>query len=203
MEVDLIIRGRDKDHFGDWWTMGDDIILEVPLDKQLSEIIKMVQDVLRERFTPEGEDEPDYGEHGNPMHVTRLDIVLPVYLAKGKRDDRNITESEWSMSLRRVGLTANNCLLEFRPKEMGLWMWHPLEYYKAQYRELLVKTIGNRQVMLSELVEEVKRTRPPPIRTSTKVFLRCYPEVFWVTTHIASGLSEVRLNKTLEPPTFL
>ena len=66
-----------------------------------------------------------------------------------------------------------------------------------------VKTIGNRQVMLSELVEEVKRTRPPPIRTSTKVFLRCYPEVFWVTTHIASGLSEVRLNKTLEPPTFL
>ena len=45
MEVDLIIRGRDKDHFGDWWTMGDDIILEVPLDKQLSEIIKMVQDV--------------------------------------------------------------------------------------------------------------------------------------------------------------
>ena len=140
MEVDLIIRGRDKDHFGDWWTMGDDIVLEVPLDKQLSEIIKMVQDVLRQRFTPEGADEPDYGEHGNPMHVTRLDIVLPVYLAKGKRDDRNITESEWSMSLRRVGLTANNCLLEFRPKEMGLWMWHPLEYYKAQYRELLVKT---------------------------------------------------------------
>ena len=140
MEVDLIIRGRDKDHFGDWWTMGDDIILEVPLDKQLSEIIKMVQDVLRQRFTPEGADEPDYGEHGNPMHVTRLDIVLPVYLAKGKRDDRNITESEWSMSLRRVGLTANNCLLEFRPKEMGLWMWHPLEYYKTQYRELLVKT---------------------------------------------------------------
>ena len=137
------------------------------------------------------------------MHVTRLDIVLPVYLAKGNRDDRNITESEWSMSLRRVGLTANNCLLEFRPKEMGLWMWHPLEYYKNQYRELLVKTIGNRQVMLSELVEEVKRTRPPPIRTSTKVFLRCYPEVFWVTTHIASGLSEVRLTKTLEPPTFL
>ena len=163
MEVDLIIRGRDKDHFGDWWTMGDDIVLEVPLDKQLSEIIKMVQDVLRQRFTPEGADEPDYGEHGNPMHVTRLDIVLPVYLAKGKRDDRNITESEWSMSLRRVGLTANNCLLEFRPKEMGLWMWHPLEYYKNQYRELLVKTIGNRQVMLSELVEEVKRTRPPPI----------------------------------------
>ena len=140
MEVDLIIRGRDKDHFGDWWTMGDDIVLEVPLDKQLSEIIKMVQDVLRQRFTPEGADEPDYGEHGNPMHVTRLDIVLPVYLAKGKRDDRNITESEWSMSLRRVGLTANNCLLEFRPKEMGLWMWHPLEYYKTQYRELLVKT---------------------------------------------------------------
>ena len=69
----------------------------------------------------------------------------------------------------RVGLTANNCLLEFRPKEMGLWMWHPLEYYKTQYRELLVKTIGNRQVMLSELVEEVKRTRPPPIRTSTSV----------------------------------
>ena len=46
MEVDLIIRGRDKDHLGDWWTMGDDIVLEVPLDKQLSEIIKMVQDVL-------------------------------------------------------------------------------------------------------------------------------------------------------------
>ena len=64
--------------------MGDDIVLEVPLDKQLSEIIKMVQDVLRQRFTPEGADEPDYGEHGNPMHVTRLDIVLPVYLAKGK-----------------------------------------------------------------------------------------------------------------------
>ena len=34
--------------------MGDDIVLEVPLDKQLSEIIKMVQDVLRQRFTPEG-----------------------------------------------------------------------------------------------------------------------------------------------------
>ena len=60
------------------------------------------------------------------------------------------------------GVDGEQLLAEFRPKEMGLWMWHPLEYYKNQYRELLVKTIGNRQVMLSELVEEVKRTRPPP-----------------------------------------
>ena len=82
-----------------------------------------------------------------------------------------------------------------------------LRRWRGTRRKILISTqvkpIGKRQVMLSELVEEVKRTRPPPIRTSTKVFLRCYPEVFWVTTHIASGLSEVRLNKTLEPPTFL
>ena len=60
MEVDLIIRGRDKDHFGDWWTMGDDIVLEVLLDKQLSEIIKMVQDVETEIHAERGR--ADYGE---------------------------------------------------------------------------------------------------------------------------------------------
>ena len=107
MEVDLIIRGRDKDHFGDWWTMGDDIVLEVPLDKQLSEIIKMVQDVLRQRFTPEA-GRAGSRQHGNPMPVTRLDIVLPVYLAKVKEmigTSRNLS----GPCRCGLGLTANNC----------------------------------------------------------------------------------------------
>jgi hypothetical protein len=203
MEIDCIIRGRDRDHFGEWWTMGDDIVLEVPLDQKVYKVIEMVQDILAARFTPENAEEPDYGEHGNAMHTSRLDVVIPIELAGGKVDDRNVTESEWSMSLQRVGLTANKCLLEFRPKEPGLWAWHPLQYHKDLFRELLVKTIGKRQVQLTELVEEVKHKRPPPIRTSTKVFLRCYPEVFWVTTSLNSGLSDVRLNKTLEPPCFL
>ena len=71
-------------------------------------------------------------------------------------------------------------------------------YHKNQYRELLVKTIGNRQVMLSELVE-VKRIRPLLPRTSTKM-CSMLPLCLQVPL-IASGLSGC--GQRTEPPTFL
>lgn len=184
MEVELLVRARDYDHRKELYNMGEDLEIEAALDEKLDDIIEMILDRHQQRF-PEGTMEK--------LHTSRFDIVVP--------PDHVVDKKQYHYQLRRIGLTVKDNILEIRPTTVGIWLWHPMDYYVEQYKEHLIKVIGDRQVELCDLVHEVKK--PPVLRTSTKVFLRMYPETFLVETSLVSNLSNVRLNKDMSVPIFL
>ena len=60
-----------------------------------------------------------------------------------------------------------------------------------------------KQLSVAELVELVKGKKPPVLRTSTKVFMRMYPETFLLTTSLRSDRTNVELNKDMTVPLFI
>ena len=186
MEVDLYVRAKDEDHFGELYTMGEDIWLEAALDEKLEDIVEMILDRHQQRF-PEGTTEK--------LHTARFDIVVP--------PDHKVDKKQYHYQLRRIGLTVKDNILEIRPTMKGVWMWHPMDYYVEKFKEDLVRLIGDKQLEVSEIVTLVHKTKPPVLRMSTKVFMRMYPEVFLMETSLRSDLSKVSLNKNGDLPMFL
>lgn len=186
MEVELLVRAKDLDHKQESWTMGEDIELEAALDEKLEDIVEMILDRHQLRFP----------ENTVPkLDNSRFDIVVP--------PDHKVDKKHYHYQLRRIGLTVKDNVLEIHPTTVGIWLWHPMDYYVDQFKAALVKRIGDEVVELCDLVHCDLVHKPPVIRTSTKVFLRKYPEVFLVTTSLRSNRSNVRMNKDLSPPIFL
>jgi hypothetical protein len=155
MEVELFVRAKDLDHSGELWVMGEDIELEAALDEKLEDIVEMILDRHQLRF-PEGT--------MDKLHTSRFDIVVP--------PDHKVDKKQYHYQLRRIGLTVKDNVLEIRPTMMGVWMWHPMDFYVDQFKDLLTDLIGDKQLSVAELVELVKGKKPPVLRTSTKVFMR-------------------------------
>ena len=115
MEVDLLVRGRDLDHYGELWTMGDDIEVEAALDEKVEDIVEMILERHQKRF-PKGTPK---------LHASRFDVFVP-----GK-EDHKVRKEDYSLALRRVGLTVRDNVLEIRPTTMGVWLWHPMQYLRG------------------------------------------------------------------------
>jgi|TARA_B100000482_G_scaffold166128_1_gene130419 hypothetical protein len=186
MEVELFVRAKDLDHSGELWVMGEDIELEAALDEKLEDIVEMILDRHQLRF-PEGT--------MDKLHTSRFDIVVP--------PDHKVDKKQYHYQLRRIGLTVKDNVLEIRPTMMGVWMWHPMDFYVDQFKDLLTDLIGDKQLSVAELVELVKGKKPPVLRTSTKVFMRMYPETFLLTTSLRSDRTNVELNKDMTVPLFI
>ena len=184
MEVELLVRAVDLDHKQEPWNMGEDIELEAALDEKLEDIVEMILDRHQLRFP----------ENTMPkLDSSRYDIVVP--------PDHKVDKKHYHYQLRRIGLTVKDNVLEIHPTTVGIWLWHPMDYYVEQFKAALLKRLGNDVVDLCDLVHSV--AKPPVLRTSTKVFLRKYPETFLVTTSLRSDRSNVRVNKDMSPPIFL
>lgn len=165
MEIDIILRGVDVDEYGDRWVMGEDVVLNYSVDDSLLLVVERLMKVKQ-------------------IDKSRMQIVIP--------PNRVVSNNQLDVSLKTVGITVNNNVIEVHPTTRGVWMWHPMEYYEDFYLKKLLDVLGDQKMMLSELIRLAKR--PPVLRMTTRVFLRKYPDVFVVETSLVSNRSSVRKN---------
>lgn len=165
MEVDIILRGVDVNEYGMRWVMGEDVVLNYAVDESLLIVVERLMKIKQ-------------------IDISRMQIVIP--------PNRIVGNNQLDASLKTVGISVNNNVIEVHPTTRGVWMWHPMEHYEDLYRRELLDVLGDQKLMLSELIRLAKK--PPVLRMTTRVFLRKYPDVFVVETSLVSNRSFVRKN---------
>uniref|UniRef100_A0A7S3NQ47 Uncharacterized protein n=1 Tax=Aureoumbra lagunensis TaxID=44058 RepID=A0A7S3NQ47_9STRA len=173
MEMNVIITAVDLDNEGNPWIMGETLEIDINPDAPVQTFLEKIADIKQ-------------------IDINRMKIIVP--------PDRVITCEMYELSLRRSGINHQENRVELRPTTPGVWSWHPIDYYEQLYVKELKRVIGNDELSLSEVIQIAKK--PPVLRTSTRVFLRKYPDLFFVSTSLVSNLSTVRLNTENSLPLF-
>ena len=177
--MELMIRAMDVMEGGDDWVMGDDLVLEADVNDTVASVVERIVETK-----------------GIPKE--RMHVVVP--------PSKVIDPKDYGLSLRRMGLSEDKDVLVVRPTTKGVWRWHSTAHYEKVFLEELQKHLEGKTLALEDLIAVARK--PPVIRTSTRVFLRKYPDVFALETSLETQLSRVKLNGSrhcdddLTPPTM-
>lgn len=146
-----------------------------------------------------------------PLTSTMYD--LRVFLEEEKGINRNrimlrvkgklFAASKEKWTFRRLGL-YDGYVIDIEPTMSGSWWWHPIEHYAEifiQRIESLLERAPGGGLFLHDLEPVVEM--PPPIKKSLKVFLRIYPERFFLYSDTKKNTTWVRRTTNLiEIPAF-
>ncbi|KAJ1448789.1 hypothetical protein M885DRAFT_537750 [Pelagophyceae sp. CCMP2097] len=151
----------------------------------------------------------DLDEDGLPWSMGEAHFVLDEVLSAKRLAAQRvrvvvraaaIEEAQYSIPLCRLGITVKETVIELHPTTPGAWLWHDLDYYEQRLIEEIERHLGHKEVEVVDLIRQLRR--PPVIRSSTRVFLRRWPDKFVTVTDIASGHSRVRRNFDGFEPVF-
>ena len=106
-------------------------------------------------------------------------------------------------TLRRLGIYDGYTII-VEPTLSGSWLWETKEYYINKLLNdvcNIIKLTENNRINLKELNKKIKM--PPCIKSTLRVFLRQYPERFYIHTDITNN--ELYIHNIIKPyqiPTF-
>lgn len=158
------------------WVMGEDVTIKVSRDSKFRDICDLIE---RTRSIP----------------ACRQQFKL-------LRTNKYIPKVNEDLSIRKYGLISGDILI-VEPTMSNTWLWNPLEYYVDILTTKIYDVLDqcNGYMKISELEQIVKC--PPAIKTSMQVFLRSYPERFYIYTDITSNIKWVHKSQyELQIPTF-
>ena len=76
-----------------------------------------------------------------------------------------------------------------------------MDWYERWFVKELLRVLGDKQLMITDLIQLANK--PPALRISTKVFLRRYPDKFYLETSLISNQTSVKKNTDGSLPMFI
>mmetsp|Transcript_21094 Transcript_21094/g.27705 ORF Transcript_21094/g.27705 Transcript_21094/m.27705 type:complete len:172 (+) Transcript_21094:66-581(+) len=157
------------------WPMGEDLEIEVEESTTIFEIKELIKQ-----------------HRGCPISRQRIDAE-PKETHHGTLDE---------CPVKKLGLKEGDSLT-VHPTRHNAFLWHPLEYYERKLLDLVHEYLKERDggpVDLVELTTDDRFKPPPPLRYKLKVYLRKFPDEFYLEYDFKARIFTVSLNPEFKPP---
>mmetsp|Transcript_49856 Transcript_49856/g.59973 ORF Transcript_49856/g.59973 Transcript_49856/m.59973 type:complete len:187 (+) Transcript_49856:192-752(+) len=165
------------------WKMGNDLNLCVSPEISWEELGSIIR------------------KHKQCIHPSRMTFILP--------PARPIAKEQWKMCLRQSGV-YDESMITLEPTLSGVWLWHPIDYYRKEFLDGIIKLVKARSAPVEIYgggvpVKSIRKyvALPPPLRREDYLpFIRQYPEIFLVEVNTVTKKTIVRMNTNLELPVW-